>query len=445
MSYLQIIDACMQAAIGSNGLTDRELTNLGDALRPGLASIRTSAAGGDMPFLALPAECRDLEAVRPIAERFRNEFDDVVVLGTGGSSLGGRALYAMADPQNRRGAPRLHIVTNVDPYSFHRLFDSLDPKRTCLVVISKSGGTAETLMQFLTVLPLFRDALGDTALKQRMVLITEPGERPLRRLADRFDLPVLDHDPKIGGRYSVLSVVGMLPAMIAGLEPIAVRAGAQAVLDRAFSARDPLDCPAALGAAIAIGLNRYRGVQGCVMLAYNDRLGSLSRWYRQLWAESLGKNGKGMTPIYAMGPVDQHSQLQLWLDGPNDKMFTVLGGPIAPGGAAITAEVAALSGLDYVRGRTLGDLMNASRQATAETLASHGRPVREMRPDEIDETSMGAMLMHFMLETILSAHLLGVDPFNQPAVEHGKTLTRDYMRALERDGEAGAGAGNDAA
>jgi glucose-6-phosphate isomerase len=250
-------------------------------------------------------------------------------------------------------------------------------------------------------------------------------------LGARFGLPVLDHDPKVGGRYSVLSVVGMLPTMIAGLDAAAVRAGAQAVLRQALDpSASARDLPPALGAAVAVGLARSRGVGATVMLAYSDRLGSLARWYRQLWAESLGKKGQGTTPIYGTGPVDQHSQLQLWLDGPSDKMFTVLGGPQEAGGAALDADLIDDPSLGYMAGRTLGDLMDASRRATAETLAARGRPVRRIDMARIDESSMGALMMHFMLETVLAADLLQVDPFDQPAVEDGKVLIRRYLHEM---------------
>ena len=320
-----------------------------------------------------------------------------------------------------------HIVTNIDPFSFGALFDNLDYSKTGFIVISKSGGTVETVMQFLSILPKLRQTIGDASIKDFVTLITEPGHNPLRRIGARFDIPVLDHDPNIGGRYSVLSLVGMLPAMIGGLNAVDVREGAEAVLKGALNAKSGDECPASIGAAISVGLNQHNNITGTVMLAYSDRLGSLARWYRQLWAESLGKQGLGTTPIYGTGPVDQHSQLQLWLDGPSDKMFTVLGGPLTEGSAPIDADLANDPALSYMVGRTMGDLMEASRRATVETLATAGKPVRQVTVDEINATSMGALMMHFMLETIFAAHILGVDPYDQPAVEQGKILARKYM------------------
>ena len=428
--YVHDVRDCLADQIGANGLTAVEMDALMARSQEALAALKSDYEAGRYPFLALPEQTEDLGSLAEIAAQYRRRFDDVVILGTGGSSLGSRALYEMADTDKdgRRGSPRLHIVTNVDPFVWERMIRQLDYRRTGIVVISKSGGTTETMMQFLSLLPVILEQMEVTDLPNMITVITEPGDNPLRGIAGRFGLPVLDHDPKVGGRYSVLSLVGMLPTLIAGLDAGATRRGAAAVLARALdSVDDPRSCPPAVGAAVSVGLERHRGIGTTVMLAYSDRLGSLARWYRQLWAESLGKNGEGTTPVYATGPVDQHSQLQLWLDGPTDKMFTVLGGPNDQTGAGIDAAFADDPRLGYMLGRTMGDLMEASRVATAETLAAQGRPVRRIDMTQIDVTSMGALMMHFMLETVLAAHLIGVDPFDQPAVEQGKVLIRRFL------------------
>ncbi len=430
LGYRQNIDACLAEEIGDDGLAGADLNELLEDLKPALARLSEDRENGTRPFLQLPAQSDDLPAMTAVAERFRARFDDVLILGTGGSSLGSRALYEMADRDDVEAAraPNLHIVTNVDPFIFERLIQRLDFRRTGVIAISKSGGTTETMMQLLMALEAMRRQIDDEDIRKHLVLITEPTDNPMRRIADRFALQVLDHDPNVGGRYSVLSVVGMLPTLIAGLDPLAVRAGAETTLRQALEASSPSEIPAALGAAVSIGLDRKQGISSSVMLAYSDRLGSLARWYRQLWAESLGKDGQGTTPIYGTGPVDQHSQLQLWLDGPKDKMFTVLGGPNDPGAITISPDLADDPRLSYMVGRSMGDLMEASRLATAETLAAGGRPVRRIQMARIDERAMGALMMHFMLETVFAAELLGVDPFNQPAVEDGKVRTRAYLK-----------------
>jgi len=163
------------------------------------------------------------------------------------------------------------------------------------------------------------------------------------------------------------------------------------------------------------------------VMAYADRLERFTRWYVQLWAESLGKDGKGTTPLGALGPVDQHSQLQLFIAGPRDKLFTVITTGCAGKGPRLDSELSTLAGEPDFGGRTIGDLVAAQGRATAETLAKNGCPVRTIHIERLDEYSLGALLMHFMLETIIAARLFGVDAFDQPAVEEGKVLAKRYL------------------
>ena len=431
MFYSHVIDDALESKVGQYGLhraaLDRELANATKALD----RFRQWKADGTLPLLSLPGTRDDLALLKPHAERFA-KFEHVIVLGTGGSSLGGQTLVALKDqgfgPQP--GRPKLWFMDNVDPATFTELAARLPLARTGLIVISKSGTTAETLTQFLTLLPEFEARVGKDRLAEHVIAITEPSDNVLGRLAGRIGCPILDHDPKVGGRFSVLSLVGLLPAMIAGLDVAAVREGAASVLDPVLQASDASDLAPAVGAALSIGLAKERGIGTTVLMPYCDRLGYFGFWYRQLWAESLGKGGNGTTPVRAMGTVDQHSQLQLYLGGPADKMFTVLildtagqGTPIAP------ASLGGDKALAYLENRSLGDLLLAEADATAATLAKNGRPTRIMRITTLDERVMGALMMHYMLETMFAAHLLGVDAFDQPAVEEGKILTRQYLAA----------------
>jgi glucose-6-phosphate isomerase len=176
-----------------------------------------------------------------------------------------------------------------------------------------------------------------------------------------------------------------------------------------------------------VSLAETRGKTISVLMGYADRLERFARWYVQLWAESLGKDGKGTTPLGALGPVDQHSQLQLFIAGPRDKLFTVITVDVAGRGPIIDSELAARAGEPGFGGKTIGDLVAAQGRATADTLAKNGCPVRAIHLDRLDERTLGELLMHFMLETIIAAHLLGVDPFDQPAVEEGKILAKRYL------------------
>ena len=189
--------------------------------------------------------------------------------------------------------------------------------------------------------------------------------------------------------------------------------------------------PAAVGAAVSVALNRERNIGISVLMPYSDRLVKFAQWYRQLWAESLGKDGKGTTPVEALGAVDQHSQLQLYLDGPADKMFTIIAPDHAGTGATIDAGLADELGLDYLAGRTVGDLMAAEARATVDSLVGEGCPTRVLAVDRVDAATVGALMMHYMLESVLAARLLAVDPFDQPAVEDSKVRARAYLKAAK--------------
>ncbi len=431
MFYSHVIDDALESKVGKSGLPqaslDRELARASAALD----RFRQWKADGTLPLLSLPGARDDLALLKPHAERFAR-FEHVIVLGTGGSSLGGQTLVALKDlgfgPQG--GRPKLWFMDNVDPSTFIELAARLPLARTGLIVISKSGTTAETLTQFLTLLPEFEAKVGKDKLAEHVIAITEPSDNALGRLAARIGCPILDHDPKVGGRFSVLSLVGLLPAMIAGLDVGAIREGAASVLDPVLEASDARDLAPAIGAALSIGLAKERGIGTTVLMPYCDRLGYFGFWYRQLWAESLGKGGNGTTPVRAMGTVDQHSQLQLYLGGAPDKMFTVLILDTAGQGKPITPEaLGGDKGLAYLENQSLGDLLLAEADATAATLIKNGRPTRVMRITTLDERVMGALMMHYMLETMFAAELLGVDAFDQPAVEEGKILTRQYLSA----------------
>ena len=197
-----------------------------------------------------------------------------------------------------------------------------------------------------------------------------------------------------------------------------------------MNAGKPDDHPAAVGAATAIGLAQDKGVINAVMMPYSDRLDRFSSWYVQLWAESIGKNGKGTTPIATLGPVDQHSQLQLFMDGPHVHFLTIMRitGPLGDDSRlAIPAALAAEAGAPYLAERGIGELVQAQQKAIVDALGEAKRPVRTIDIERLDERAMGALMMHFFIETILGSALLGVDPFDQPAVELGKKLTRQYL------------------
>jgi glucose-6-phosphate isomerase len=429
------IDFARADKVGPQGAATEALSDALKRTEPALAWLRARHTDGSLPLLRLPARHDDLVSIKDAARRLTaTGATDIVVLGVGGSSLGGQTLAQLADHAVPgagllRSGPRLHFMDNLDPVTYATLLERLPHATTHFVAISKSGGTGETLMQACAALAAVKAAGLAVRIPDLFLGITEPakgGKRSgLRVLFDEHHIPMLEHDTGVGGRYSVLTNVGLLPAAAVGLDITAIRGGAGVALAPVLASRPPAEVPAAVGAALSVTLGASKPMS--VMLAYSDRLERFTRWYVQLWAESLGKDGKGTTPIAALGPVDQHSQLQLYLAGPRDKLFTIVTVGAAGRGPRIADDLARLAGEPDFAGKTIGDLVAAQGRATIETLAKNGCPVRSIDIEALDEASLGELLMHFMLETIIAAHLLGVDPFDQPAVEEGKVLAKKYL------------------
>lgn len=367
------------------------------------------------PLWRLPAVMDDLAQIEQIARTIRENSSGLVVCGTGGSSLGGQTLCALSETTFL-----IYFLDNMDPVSLDRFIQSHDMATLHALFISKSGTTVETLAQCAMLIQAMQQAGADV--KTQCHIITQPGARPLREVAEHFAIPVLDHDPSIGGRYSVLSVVGLLPAAVAGIDIHSVRAGANEVMQQVLIDEHaaPLD-----GARWSVTLMKRHPI--CVWMPYADRLSLFGTWVQQCWAESLGKNGQGSTPVRAVGAVDQHSQLQLYLDGPRDKSFTFITLPYAGSGVAIaTHQHPAFKAFGT---RTSGDVMAALQYGTLETFKRHALPMRELALQRLDARTLGALLMHVMIETVAAAKLLGVDPFDQPAVEEGKLLAQAFLKS----------------
>lgn len=397
---------------------------LHDATATALDNLKSKHQAGELALFDVPYNEDDLPQLQQCITDF--DYPNVFILGTGGSSLGGRSLCDLLqtpfDGKNDRC--RLHFVDNVDPHTFGVITQQYDLKQCGFIVISKSGHTAETLCQFLLIIDHLRTLITADELASHFIVITEPKTSPMRQIAEKFSLKLLPHHTGIGGRFAVLTNVGLLPALLLGLDIEAVRHGARDVLDEAFAKGQ--DCPAALGAAYAVHMMRTHHSM-TVMMPYTDRLESFARWYRQLWAESTGKQGHGSTPVVALGTVDQHSQLQLFLDGPKNKAYTLLLLDYCHQGAALPDDLSTAFDLNYFQGKTIGDLMDAEQRATTQTLINHGCPTRTIRLAKLSERQLGGLFMHFMLETMIAAELMGINAFDQPAVEESKILTRNYL------------------
>jgi glucose-6-phosphate isomerase len=368
------------------------------------------------PVLSLPHEPTRVSELEPIATYFREKFETVVLLGTGGSSLGGQALVALAQDAwgFQSSGPKLIFLDNIDPDTFDRFFQATDLTTTGFLVVSKSGNTAETLCQLQTILQVWNERHNELDPKDHVLIITEPKASTLSSIAEQHNFTILPHDTNIGGRFAALSLVGLLPAMIAGLNGHKILEGAQAILDAGEKGTF------ITGSAWTMANYNAQHTLS-VMMPYCDRLQLFCKWFRQLWAESLGKEGKGITPIAAYGTVDQHSQLQLYLDGPKDKMFTILATQHKGRGNTLK------TGPQELAGHSMGDLMQAEQLATIETLQRRGCPVRVFDVPSMHEQALGGLMMHFMLETMITARMMKINAFDQPAVEEGKILAMQYL------------------
>ncbi len=367
-------------------------------------------------ILSLTERTDDLDEIEAVASEFSEQYSALVVVGMGGSSLGGETLAALS----KRGSPALYFVDNIDPHTIDALIDVLPWKETAFLIISKSGNTVETQAHAAIFLREAKRRIGPNCGKH-FTLVTIPNGNPLHNLARSYGMRVVAHDADLCGRFSILSAVGLIPAAAMGVDIRALRAGA--AIARAENFAGPL---AAAGEAAALHLTLMEaGVNMQVVMHYCDRLGGLAAWHRQCWSESLGKAGKGTTPIPSRGVTDQHSQLQLYLEGPRDKFFTALVLDSGGQGAVINGEAG--DDFSYLTGHRLGDLLMAEQRATHATLVDQGRGLRTLTCAAFDELTMGALLMHFTLEVTFTAALMGVNAFNQPAVEAGKKLALSYL------------------
>ncbi len=440
--YSQSIEGCLEKTVGPYGLSQSEFELWLDKLKAPLKKMQAAYRSGSLPLLSVPQKTKDLELARAALDRLSVEASHIVFFGTGGSGLGGRMLgqyssWHVPEKNNSDNSqrPNVRFYNNLDGATLDKLFDGLELAKTRFVLISKSGGTAETLMQGLAALQAVSDAGLEKDIPKLFLGLTEPRQDGVQNglldVCNHYKIPTLDHHTGVGGRFSVLTNVGMLPAMARGLDPFAIRRGANQLVQQMLDCDDPAQFAPAVGAALNVAFDRQKNIRNLVLMPYCDQLSQFGAWYAQLWAESLGKAGGGSTPIAALGPVDQHSQLQLYLDGPHDHMVTLMGLTNKSVGPRISPQLAKLARAEMLAGRTAGDLVDAEQHAIGDALITSGRPTRTIEIPTLDEQTLGALIMHFMMETIFAADLYGVDAFDQPAVELGKVLTREYLSQMK--------------
>jgi glucose-6-phosphate isomerase len=351
---------------------------------------------------------------------------DFVHVGIGGSALGPMAVHkALSHPfynalsGDARGGPRIHFAENTDPATLSAILDLADPGTTWANVVTKSGSTAETMANFLVI----RGVLGD--FQERTVVTTDPDEGFLKQIAEREGLEKLPIPADVGGRFSVLTPVGLLPAAVVGLDIDALLAGAAQCVDEVND--QGAEHPAVVGAAMHYLMDTARGRNIRVMMTYADALERLAAWFVQLWAESLGKDGKGSTPHGAVGTTDQHSQVQLYMEGPQDKVIEIVEVEDHPRDLEIPGAYEDLEGVGYLGGHTMAELLNVECDATRRALTEAGHPNSTIKLGALDEENLGYVFQALEVQTAITGSLYGVNAFNQPGVEAGKNITYTRM------------------
>ncbi len=426
---------------GEHGLPRGRLGELVRRFPAVQAEVRERRGAGEYGFYDLVDQSASVRQIARFAEGLGQAHDHVLVLGIGGSALGTRALldalrapaWNELDDEGRDFFPRLTVLENVDPTSVAAALKRIDPRRVLVNVVSKSGGTAETMAQYLVVRAWLDEALGPAAYRH-LVFTTDPARGALRELATQEGIATLTVPPGVGGRFSVLSPVGLLPAALVGIDIAGLLVGARAALDQAQS-EDLLGNPAALYAGLHWAADTWLGARLHVLMPYTDRLRQLAEWYRQLWAESLGKRldrrgqpvHTGPTPVGAVGATDQHSQVQLFMEGPFDKALTFIVVDDLGVDVPIPARAGLPADLAYLPGHSLGELLRAEYAATAAALARMGRMNLTLRLPDLSAASVGELLMFFQVATGYAGVWYGIDPFDQPGVELGKRLTYAAM------------------
>ncbi|MDR1487001.1 MAG: glucose-6-phosphate isomerase [Deltaproteobacteria bacterium] len=449
-------------ALGSTGLTTSDLNTIDKELAKATKDFFDRRKKGELPFADLPTDPDIPKQCLKFAKKNRKKFQTVVVLGIGGSALGAKAVYTAIEPKWNRSSkkawPKLIVTDNIDPEGFSAVLDELDLSTTCFNVISKSGATAETMTQFMLAHERLQKKLGRGKAREHLLVTTDSQNGVLRKLVNSNGYMSFPIPAGVGGRFSVLTAVGLAPLAMAGVDITELLNGARI-------AQDDFNKPGNIAALFA-GLNwllttgKKRG--SLVMMPYSDALSKVSDWFAQLWNESLGKahhadgreigsvktareassdwygqllkgagnavkedfhSGTGQTAIKALGVTDQHSQLQLYMEGPQDKTVCFLGVESFRVDVTVPSIFGEHQELQYLGGHTLGEILNFERLGTARALAENGRPNLSLTMPIVSPSSVGYLLQTLMLATVVSGALAGINALDQPGVELSKKFT----------------------
>ncbi|MCR5808438.1 MAG: glucose-6-phosphate isomerase [Clostridiales bacterium] len=421
----------LESAVGAKGIPESELALYPERGRAALEGLR--AKRDVIRWRDLPYNQKEIVAkIKAVAEKVRESAEYFVVLGIGGSALGPIAVQQALNhprynelPREKRNGPKLYVEDNVDPERMAALMDVIEPEKTVFNVITKSGSTSETMAQLLTVMRLLIDLYGEDALKERLIATTDREKGNLIGIAKKYGLTTFCVPEGVGGRFSEMCPVGLLPAAVCGIDIEAMLDGA-AYMDKLCDSDNVFENPALMYALLETSAMKL-GANIGVLMPYADSLKYFSDWYAQLWAESLGKKrGEarfGQTPVKALGVTDQHSQVQLYTDGPFDKTVTFLGVENYRTVFTIPHAVDENPNVAFLSGHTFNELISAERRATEHAVTVSGHMNKTILLPEVNANTIGQLMMLFELATAYAGEILGINAYDQPGVEEGKNMT----------------------
>lgn len=426
MKYKHNIDYCFNNKIAGNALDIESYNSTLEKCNEISIDLQNQINNGELQLFNPDCYNNISDEMLSVVDNIKANFKNLLVLGTGGSTLCGQVLTGFSEYHSiHSDKTDVHFIENVDPDIFLSTLDNLELKDTYFLVVSKSGSTLETISQFVVALSYISNEYGKDRIKDHFCCISDDIASPLRRLADEYSIRVLEHERKIGGRFSLLTNVGLIPGLVAGIDANKLLKSAVSAIEKSLSK----DSEAMKGAAINYEFMK-KDINIAVTLSYVDRLKNFAVWQRQIWSESLGKEGKGSTPINSSGTLDQHSQLQLYLDGPDDKFFTVILLENYQKDFKFDEDFLHDEDLAYIRNHNFSEVIKVSSIATRDTLIANNKPTRSIEINRLDEEILGELIIQSIFETVYTASLLRLNAFDQPAVEEGKILAKKLLSSL---------------
>jgi len=422
MRYRQDLESCYAERIGNNGISEENTVKIAKDITENLDSFKLE----NLRLFNFEDISERAENIEKIAKDLQKKFKKLYILGTGGSTLCGQAICGLNEKKDKEH--KSIFVDNIDPDSFNFIFENFDPQDSFILAISKSGNTIETITQFILFLNKYIEEGFEKDIHKHFMVITTPdanGKNSIEKISNDFNIPISNHED-VGGRFSIFSSVGLLPAAFGELDILKFLEGAENCLTKSFNMAE--EAPAILGAALNAEFANNGGAN-TVIMPYVDRLKNFTNWFSQIWSESLGKTEKAITPIRSLGTLDQHSQLQLFLEGKKDKLYNIITNQTKDRGRSlkIINKENLHHGVEFLNDKKAGDVINAAVSSTTQTLKNNGLPVRSFELERVNEYCFGELSMHFVLETVLLAKYWQLNPFDQPAVEQGKKIALNIL------------------